>query len=37
MQSTYSIETQAYGTSKALVREKDEIKCNYIIKRFKDA
>ena len=36
MQSTYSIETQAYGTSKALVREKEDIKCNYIIKRYKD-
>ena len=28
MQSIHSIETYAYGTSKDLVREKEEIKCN---------
>ena len=29
MQSIDSIETFAYGTSKDLVSEKEEIKCNY--------
>ena len=29
-----SIETYVYGTSKGLVSEKEEIKCNNIIKRF---
>ena len=35
MQSIGSIETFAYGASKDLVSEKEEIKCNNIIKRFK--
>ena len=35
MQSTDSIETYAYGTSKDLVSDKEEIKCNNIIKRYK--
>ena len=34
MQSIDSIETYAYGTSKDLVKEKEEIKCNNIIKRW---
>ena len=33
MQSIDSIETYEYGTSKDLVREKEEIKCINIIKR----
>ena len=32
MQSIDSIETYAYGTSKNLESEKEEIKCNNIIK-----
>ena len=32
----HSIETYAYGTSKDLVNEKEEIKCNNIIKRYKN-
>ena len=32
MQSIKSIERSAYGTSKDLVSEKEEIKCNNIIK-----
>ena len=36
MQSVVSIETYAYGTSKDLVSEKEEIKCNNIIKRYKN-
>ena len=36
MQSIHSIETCAYGTSKDLVSEKEEIKCNHIIKRYKN-
>ena len=32
MQSIDSIETYAYGKSKSLVNEKEEIKCNNIIK-----
>ena len=28
MQSIYSIETYAYGSTKDLVSEKEEIKCN---------
>ena len=32
MQSTDSIETYAYGTSKDLLNEKEKIKCNNIIK-----
>ena len=31
-----SIETYAYGTSKDLVSEKKEIKCNNIIKHYKN-
>ena len=37
MQSIDSIETYAYRMSKNLVREKEEIKCNNIIKRYKNA
>ena len=36
MQSVDSIETYAYGTSKDLVSEKEEIRCNYIIKWYKN-
>ena len=32
MQSFDSIETYAYGTSKDLVSEKEDIKCNNVIK-----
>ena len=38
MQSIYLIETDAYHayrTSKDLVSEKEEIKCNNIVKRYK--
>ena len=35
MQSIDSRETYAYGTSKDLVSDKEEIKCNSIIKRYK--
>ena len=35
MQSIKSTETSAYGTSKDLVSEKEEIKCNNIIKWYK--
>ena len=35
MQSIDSIETYAYGTSKDLVSEKEYIKYNHIIKRYK--
>ena len=35
LQSIDSIETYAYGTSKNLVSEKEEIKCNDIIKQNK--
>ena len=35
MQSINSIETYAYETSKDLVNEEEEIKCNNIIKRYK--
>ena len=35
MQSIYLIETFAYGMSKDLVSEKEEIKCNKIVKRYK--
>ena len=35
MQSIDLIETYAHGTSKDLVSEKEDIKCNYIIKRYK--
>ena len=34
MQSIDSIETYAHGTSRDLVSEKEEIKCNNIIKRY---
>ena len=36
MQSIESIETHAYETSKDLVSEKEEIKCNNIIKQYKN-
>ena len=36
MQSIGSIETYAPGTSKDLVRKKKEIKCNNIIKQYKN-
>ena len=36
MQSIDSTEIYAYGTSKDLVSEKVEIKCNNIIKRYKN-
>ena len=36
MQSLGSIGTYAYGTSKDLISEKEEIKCNNIIKRYKN-
>ena len=36
MQSIDSIETYAHGTSKVLVCEKEEIKCNNIIKQYKN-
>ena len=36
MQSNNSIETYAYGTSKNLVSEKEVIKCNNIITRYKN-
>ena len=35
MQSINLMETYAYGTSKDLVSEKEEIKCNNIIKQYK--
>ena len=35
MQSIDSIEAYAYGTSKDLVSEKEEIICSNIIKRYK--
>ena len=35
MQSIELIETYAYGTSKDLVSEKEDIKCKNIIKRHK--
>ena len=35
MQSIDLIETYAYGTTKDLVSDKEEIKCNNIIKRYK--
>ena len=34
MQTIYLMETYAYGTSKDLVSEKKEIKCNNIIKQY---
>ena len=36
MKSIDSIETYAYGTSEDLVSEKEVIKCNNIIKRYKN-
>ena len=36
MQSIDSIETYAYGTSIDLVSEKEEIKCNNILKQYKN-
>ena len=35
MQSIDLIETYAYGMGKYLVSEKEEIKCNNVIKRYK--
>ena len=35
MPSIDSIETYAYGMTKDLVSEKEEIQCNNIIKRYK--
>ena len=36
MQSIDSIETYAYGTSKDVVSEKEDIKCNKIIRQNKN-
>ena len=36
MQSIDSIEAFAYGASKDLVSEKEEIKCNNILKRYEN-
>ena len=36
MESIDSIETYGYGTSKSLVSEKKEVKCNNIIKQYKN-
>ena len=36
IQSIGLIKTYAYGTRKDLVNEKEEIKCNNIIKRYKN-
>ena len=36
MQPIDSIETYEYGTSKDLISEKEEIKCNNIIKQYKN-
>ena len=36
MQSNDLIETYAYGMSKDLVYKKEEIKCNNIIKQYKN-
>ena len=36
MHSIDSIEIYAYGTSKGLVSEKEKIKCNNIIKLYKN-
>ena len=35
MESIDSIETYAYETSKDLISEKEDIKCNNIIKQYK--
>ena len=37
MQSIDSIETYAYGMNKNVVCKKEEIKCNNIIKQYKNA
>ena len=34
MQSINFIETYAYGTSKDLVNENEEIKCNIVIRQY---
>ena len=36
VKSIDSIETNPYGTSKNLVRKKEVIKCNNVIKRYKN-
>ena len=36
MQSLDSIETSAYGTSKDQASAKEDIKCNNLIKRYKN-
>ena len=36
MQPIYSTETYVYGTSKHLVSENEEIKCNNVIRRYKN-
>ena len=36
MHSIDLIETYAYGTSKDLVSKKEQIKCNNILKRYKN-
>ena len=36
MKSIDSIETYAYGKRKDLVSEREEIKCNNIMKRYKN-
>ena len=36
MQSIYSTETYVYGMNKNIVCKKEEIKCNNIIKRYKN-
>ena len=35
MQSIDLVETNAYGTTKDLISEKEESKCNNIVKRYK--
>ena len=35
MQSIYLIEMYAHGTIKVLISEREEIKCNNIMKRYK--
>ena len=36
MQSIDSTEAWAYGTSKDLVNEKEDIRCNIVIKQYKN-
>ena len=36
MQSTDFIETHEYGTDKDVINKKEEIKCNNIMKQYKD-